>query len=111
MATAQTVINQKGPLPITAAFEALSDAQALIMLSGSVWSNTSNESIGIQIAVDGTVIGTASIFANPATTHMSVVPIVIPYTFGFSGHKVTLSAATGNTVGDQNDYYMVTILY
>ena len=36
MADAQTIINENGPLPITASFNALSDGPALVMLSGSV---------------------------------------------------------------------------
>ena len=112
MADAQTVINQRGPLPITATFQALSDGPALVMLSGSVWTqNEGGALIGVQLQVDGTPIGTAWILASDTATHMAVVPIALPYTFGFGSHEIYLGAATGETVSDNNDFYCVTILY
>lgn len=111
MADAQTVINQIGPLPISASFNALSDGPALIMVSGSVWANTNNVPIGIRLSIDGAPVRDAWIFANPGQTHMAVVPLTVPYEFSFGSHKITLSPMNGNTVGDQNDFYQVTILY
>jgi len=112
MADAQTVVNQNGPLPITASFQALSDGPALVLLSGSVWTqNQGGALIGVQLQVDGTPIGTAWILANNTATHMAVVPIAIPYTFGFGNHEIYLAAATGETVSDTNDFFCVTILY
>lgn len=113
MADAQVVINQKGPLPIAQTFQALSDGPALIMLSGSVWTQTPNTVLGINLSVDSVsaVAGTASIFANPTATHMAVVPIIIPYTFPQGEHKIYLTAANPETVSDFNDFYQVTILY
>ncbi len=115
MADAQVVINQNGPLPITASFQALSDGPALVMLSGSVWTQNADTLIGVDLSVDGgPAIGGANIFANNAATHMAVVPIVIPYIFSLGPpptHEITLSAGTTGTVSDQNDFFQVTILY
>src|SRR5712691_2085955 len=112
MADAQVVVNQSGPLPITTTFKALSDGPALVMLSGSAWTqNQGGALIGVQLQVDGTPIGTASILANNTATHMAVVPIALPYTFGSCNHEIDLGAATGETDTDQNDFFQLTILY
>jgi hypothetical protein len=111
MANAQTVVQKSGPLPITASFEAASNRPALVMLSGSVFTNQANSRIGVTLSVDGTAVGSAWIFANQANSHMAVVPVVLPYTFSFGPHQISLSAMGGATVSDQNDSFMVTILY
>ena len=108
----QTIIGQAGPLPISTTFEALSDGPALIMLSGSVWTQQADSLIGVELSIDETPLAAAKIFANSASTHMAVVPILIPYTFTLGRqHEIFLGAATTNTVSDQNDFFQVTILY
>ena len=108
---AQIIINnQQGALPVTASFNAIGDTPMVLEVNGSVWSQSTNVMIGIDVAIDGKSVGTAHIFSNGAATHRAVVPGYFPVQLGQGPHKITLSAAA-NTVSDFNDYYTAVIHY
>ncbi|HXQ37830.1 MAG TPA: hypothetical protein VN843_27725 [Anaerolineales bacterium] len=106
----QVIINQVGPLPISASFNPVGDFPMYIEVNGSVWTQTANVMIGIDIAIDGQVVGTAHIFSNASATHRAVVPAYIPVKLTQGPHKLTLSASK-NTVSDFNDYYTAVLHY
>ena len=107
-----SILNQaKGPLPVTAQFQSPSDGPATLMVTGSVWSGNTNVTIGIQVVLDGQVVGTASIFSNGASTHRSVVPSYIPVELSIGLHKLVLAPLNSVTVSDGNDYFDVALLY
>jgi len=66
--------------------------------------------IGINVAIDGTAVGTANIFSNGASTHRAVVPVYIPIQLKQGQHTIALTAAS-STVSDFNDLYTVVIHY
>src|ERR1043165_4556984 len=93
------ILQQAGPLPITATFNSIGDAPMYLEVNGSVWTQTPNVMIGIDVQIDGTPSGTAKIFSNGSSTHRTVVPLYMPVTLTPGPHKVTLSASA-NTVSD-----------
>ncbi len=108
----QIIANQqKGPLPLTLSFSSPTDGPSCLIVSGSVWTQTANQIIGIEVSLDGKPIGSASIFSNLASTHRAVVPTYIPLKLTFGPHKVVLSAATSVTVSDFNDFFDVVLEY
>lgn len=108
---AQIIINnQQGALPVSASFNSMGDIQMVLEVNGSVWSQSTNVMIGIDVAIDGKPVGTAHIFSNGPSTHRAVVPAYFPIQLGQGQHKITLSAAA-NTVSDFNDYYTAVIHY
>ena len=107
----QVLLSQKGPLPINVNFNAVGDSPMYLEVNGSVWTQSANNMIGIQIALDGSVIGTANIFANAASTHRAVVPAYIPIKLQQGQHTLTLSTAPGTTVSDFNDFFTAVIHY
>jgi hypothetical protein len=109
----QVILNEKkGPLPLTATFNAPSDAPTCLVVTGSVWTQTANQTIGIEVSLDGKPIGLASIFSNLQATHRTVVPTYIPLTLKFGPHTLTLSAAPGTTtISDINDFFSTVLLY
>jgi hypothetical protein len=108
----QILLSQQGPLPITVNFKAMSDAPVTLEVSGSIWTQSANSMIGIQIAIDGTAVGKAQIFSNGASTHRAVVPAYIPLQLPFGQHSITLSAVPGSTtVSDLNDGYTAVLHY
>ena len=111
MATLSILNQAKGGLPISANFSAPSDGPSCILLSGSVWSRTANQMIGVGLELDGKVIGSASIFSNGASTHRAVVPSYIPVTLSFGSHKLTLVPLNSATTSDGNDLFDVVLLY
>jgi hypothetical protein len=111
MADLVQVISQPGPLTVSAKAMIESDGPAIVTLAGSVWAITPNNLIGISLAIDGAQAATAQIFANPASTHLAVVPVSFSYTFTIGEHSFELNALTGETTSDFNDFYVVTVQY
>jgi hypothetical protein len=105
----QVIINQVGPLPITATFDAPGDDPMYLEVNGSVWTQDVNSMIGIAIDLDGQNVGTAQIFSNGNTTHRAVVPAYIEITLTEGSHTLTLSASPSATVSDSNDFYTAVI--
>ena len=107
-----SILNQHvGPLPITTTFTAPSDGPACFVLSGSVWSQTANQMIGVTLEVDGAAVGAAAIFSNGVSTHRAVVPSYIPVTLKIGAHKITLVASNTATISDGNDKFDLGFLY
>ena len=112
MAVQVIIGNQKGPLPIQASFMAPGDMPMYLEIQGSVWTQTANQMIGIQVSVDGNVVGTANIFSNTSSTHRAVVPVYLPIKLGQGSHTIQLSAAPSTTtVSDLNDLYTAVLHY
>jgi hypothetical protein len=112
MAVQVLIGNQKGPLPIKASFMAPGDMPMYLEVQGSVWTQSTNQMIGIQVAVDGNVIGTANLFSNASTTHRTVVPVYLPIKLDQGSHTIELSVAPNTTtVSDFNDFYTAVLHY
>lgn len=109
----QVILNQQvGPLPVSVAFNALSDAPSTLIVSGSVWSIAANQKIGIAIQLDGVQVGTAQLFSNAGSTHRAVVPAYIPIKLSQGQHKLTLALLPNTqTTSDLNDYFTAVIDY
>ena len=111
MADVTQIFSQTGPLPLKTSVQIQSNAPCVVTVAGSVWANASQQMIGIALLIDGEVVGIASVFANPASQHMSVVPIEFPYTFEIGPHDFTLNPLNNATTSDKNDNYCVTVQY
>ena len=109
----QVLVSQKGPLPITVKFNAPGDSPYYLEVNGSVWTATANNMIGIQVQLDGQVLGVAQIFSNNASVHRAVVPAYFPITLAYGKqHTLVLSAAPGSTTtSDFNDFFTAVIHY
>jgi hypothetical protein len=107
----QVIFNQQhGPLPLTATFNAPSDAPSFIEVTGSVWTQTANQPIGIGVQLDGQQIGTAQIFSNAASTHRAVVSAYLPVQLKQGQHTLKLIQLTGTTtISDLNDLFTAVI--
>lgn len=111
MANVLTIFDNVGPLPLNANLKVETNAPALLMISGSVWTKTQNSNIGIQLLIDGNVVAGAGIFCNPTSQHMAVVTAYVPVQLSISTHKFTLQVSNGQTISDLNDTYNVCLLY
>ena len=82
----------------------------LVRTALSVWTGGVGEMLYVGIQVDGTSLGFAQIYANPANTHMPTVVNDLVVT-GISAGSHTLNLmAEANVVTDQNDRVSVLIL-
>lgn len=100
-----------GPLPINVSFASPTDAPATIVVSGSVWTQGANSTIGIQVSLDGKPIGSAAIWSNAPATHRAVVPTCIPVNLSIGSHVLTLSPLNAATVSDLNDRFSAALHY
>ena len=108
----QVIMNQqKGPLPVKATFNSPSSGPMYLQVSGSVWTTTANQMIGIGVKVDDQAVGSAQLFSNAASTHRAVVPTYIPVKLGEGPHTITLGPSTAPTTSDLNDFYTVILHY
>lgn len=107
-----SMMNQvKGPMPLSASFKAPLDGPAVFMLSGSVWTQSVNQMLGIVLELDGAPIGSAVIFSNGTATHRAVVPSFIPVNLTFGNHTIKLVPSTAVTTSDNNDFFDVVLIY
>jgi len=111
LAGALTIINQPGPLPLKATFNAPSDGPVIFVVSGSAWSATANTPVGATILLDGKPIGNVQVWSNGTGTHRALVTQFIPTQTTFGQHTITLQALNSHTVTDLNDPFQVTLLY
>ena len=113
MADATILLDQSGPLPVSANFNAPSDGPVIFVLTGTAWTATAGQLIGINLYLDGNAIGNASMcFSNEDTSHKTLRPTFIPYDGLTAGpHTIQVVPAFTSTVTDLNDYFQVTLLY
>lgn len=110
MAFAKTLIQSQGPLPLKVTFQAPADGPVFFMLSGSAWTTNAPTMLKVFLQLDGTTIGTASVYANQSSIHQALVSIVAPANLTDGQHAIAV-VATGNTVTDLNDNFQVTLIY
>lgn len=111
MADLTQIFAQNGPLPLKTSANIQSNMPAVVTLAGSVWSNAAQQLIGIALLIDGEVAASATIFANPGSQHMAVVPVEFAYTFDIGPHEFVLNPWNNATTSDKNDFYCVTVQY
>lgn len=105
----QVIVNQAGPLPITATFTAPGDEPMYLEVNGSVWSQDTDVMLGIAIQLDGANVGAAQVFSNGSGTHRPVVPAYVSVQLSEGPHTLVLTANNTNTVSDFNDFYTAVI--
>ncbi|HSB28221.1 MAG TPA: hypothetical protein VLE19_10215 [Pyrinomonadaceae bacterium] len=105
----QVLINQAGPLPVKAVFNAPSDAPMYLEVNGSVWTSTPDSMIGIVVQIDNNVLGQAQIYSNGNTTHRAVVPGYFPVQLDEGQHTIVLANYGGTS--DSNDFFTAVLHY
>lgn len=107
----QTLISQGGPLPATVKFKARGQGDFFFYLAGSAWSSLSGTLMSIELALDGTPVGVATVYNNESSSHKAFVPVFIPVTLDSINHQITLSVTSANTFTDANDFFQVMLIY
>jgi hypothetical protein len=109
MAVTQTLMAAIGPLPVTAPFNAEGDGLVTFFVSGSGWAANAGK-IGINVLLDGELLGVCVGFTNEGTSHKALVPIFLPAKLAFGPHTLELQAFPGTNT-DVNDSFNVTLFY
>lgn len=108
----QVIINQAGPLPISAPVSWPSDRAVLVSVSGSAFTQQANTALAVKLSIHGTSIGMPlRLWANAAGTHMVLPAGFFDVNGSFGETSIVLSAANGTTLTDKNDLFTVALIY
>ena len=101
-----------GPLPLTTHYTSLGGA-LMFNLSGSVWCLAGGRTVGIDLLVDGHVVGTEKLYTNEGWSHK----VLVGNGFVVKGlpagtHEVKIRMITDNDLErtDFNDYFNLTVV-
>jgi len=119
MAVYQVLLDQRqGPLPIKGQFEPKGDNVPSLFFNGTASAARPGASLTVQVQIvdqDGKDAGSTSaiIVSNEAHQHKTLLAMFInqkPFAFG-STYTFYVTAATTDTLADENDYYSLMIAY
>jgi hypothetical protein len=109
MADIQTLIQATGPLPIDVTFQNDTDEPFLLYVAGSAWANQPGM-IGVQVAIDGNVLDTVSVYANEGNSHKTLVAKIIQVpALKIGPHEIKLIPLPGTNI-DANDSFSVSAI-
>lgn len=104
------IIDQAGPLPIKATVQWPSTNTVILAVSGSAYAQNPGTMLRVRVNIKNTWIGSIQVFANQASTHLTL-PTGFLATNGEYGEFTLSLTADGGTVTDQNDRFTVALLY
>jgi len=107
----QVIVNQAGPLPIQATFNALTDEPMYLEVNGSMWCQFADIMMKIGIDLDGQNVGSAQIYSAASSTHRTVVPAYIPIQLSEGQHTLSLYVNSSEGLSDDRDFYTAVIHY
>jgi hypothetical protein len=105
---ANNLLNTNGPLAVNQTFTN-SGGTLVISASGTGFSTIAGAIIGMDIVIDGTIIDSCTIYANPSFTHMAFMPKTIVKTGLAAGPHTLALTPHGSTATDATDTYCVTV--
>lgn len=110
MGIVQTIANGNNPLGTKLTFKTEIDGPALVLFSGSAYSNTwPNMTIGLNIDIDGSSAGVAQLYANELNSHKTLVSSFQQINITPGNHLLTIDASTPATYADALDVYSVSL--
>lgn len=104
------IIDQAGPLPIKTTIKWPSTNTVIMAVSGSAFTQKPATMLSVRISIKDTW-NTIRMFANQAGMHLAFPTGFFAVNGEFGDVTITLSAADGNTLTDQNDHFTVALLY
>ena len=104
------IINQVGPLPLKAQFKSPMDGPAVLVVTGSLWSQTANTLLTMGVQLDGTSIGTAKIWSNGVATHRAFPALFLGVNLTYGDHVLTFTAGA-NVISDLNDTFTASLIF
>jgi hypothetical protein len=107
----QTIISAAGPLPLNQTFTPPADGPVVLIVTGTAWSTSAPGSIGIEVLLNGAVIGSVTLFANQNAVHMTLPPLFLNAMIPSNQPQKISIAGLGKTVTDYNDHFVVQLLF
>lgn len=106
----QNLISAQGPLPVSDSFTPIEDGSVVFVVTATAWSSTAPNQIGVEVVLNGTVIGTNTIFANDSQVHLALPTLFLNATItSMQPQKISL-VALPNSVTDYNDTFAAQLM-
>lgn len=105
----QAMTNAQGPMPLRGNSFRSEGGTLILSASGSGFSNNGGAIIGMNVLVDGAVVGTCKAYANQQRIHLPFIPIAVELRELKHGNHVIEVQPLGGTLTDPNDFFNVTI--
>jgi hypothetical protein len=103
-------VNAAGALPLAGDTFTSHGGTLTLNASGSAWSTSAGALIGMNVLVDGVVVGTSQVYTNEAQSHKALIPISVALPgVGAGAHVVVIQPLSGTTT-DFNDFFNVTVV-
>jgi hypothetical protein len=103
-----TAVANNVPSPVKATYTS-GGGTLLVQFAGSAYSAKGQSMVSANLTLDGIVVATASVFANSASMHLSLVPVAVLLPGVKPGaHAFTVTAGAQTTL-DQNDLFTITV--
>ncbi len=104
------IIDQAGPLPISADVKWPSSETVIVAVSGTAYAQSPGAMLRVRLYIKNTWIGSIQLLANHAAQHVMLPTGFLPTTGEYGEFTVSLTAEPG-TLTDQNDRFTVALLY
>jgi len=99
------IINQPGPLPIKAEFNAPLDGPALLVVTSSLWTSVTHTPLQLFVALGGNQIATGQMWSNQVGTHRVLPTLFIGFSLTFGQHTLGLTLGGSGVTSDVNDIF------
>src|SRR5215210_5522398 len=95
------IIDTAGPLPKSASFKSPLEGPATFVLTATARTESSALLTGVNLSLDGKVIGTAMCWANQNNNHIAMRSSFIPVErLSYAEHTIELTNAYSGTITD-----------
>ena len=106
----QTVLSAVGPLPLTNTFQPKADGPVVLVITATAWTQHAPGKIGIEVSLNGSAIGSVTLWANENAVHMTLPTLFLnPTITSNQPQKITISALS-NTITDLNDTFVAQLI-
>jgi hypothetical protein len=105
------IINQSGPLPIKAQFNAPLEGPALLIVTSSLWTSVANTMMQLFVTLDGTQIASGQTWSNGASTHRVLPTLFIGFNLTPGQHTLALTLGGSGVTSDLNDSFNASLIY
>jgi hypothetical protein len=105
------IINQPGPLPLKAQFNAPLEGPALLVVTSSLWTSAANTMMHLFVSLDGTQIASGQTWSNGPATHRVLPTLFVGFNLTPGQHTLMLTLGGSGVVSDLNDFFSASLLY
>jgi hypothetical protein len=86
------------------------DGPAVLVVTGSLWTQSINTLLTMTVQLDGTSVGTAKIWSNGVSTHRTFPSFFLTVNLTYGQHVLTLTPGA-SVLSDLNDTFTASLIF